>query len=126
MATKRNQPKDDVDREDNGGKTQLEVLDEEDAKKEEKRAGKQKATDVDTTEGRNILMFTDGTTNNALDISKEKTNVYRLFKCIAPTDATGREQLAFYQQGIGTTPEFQGGIFNGLYKGWDSGTGNGK
>ena len=50
------------------------------------------------------MIFCDGTLNNALDESKVKTNVYRLFKCVADKDtaAGGREQVALYQQGIGT------------------------
>jgi uncharacterized protein (DUF2235 family) len=59
----------------------------------------------------NFMVFCDGTGNNALDDGKQKTNVYRLFKCVANKDSAGRPQVAIYQQGIGTTPEISGNIF---------------
>ncbi|CAG8949666.1 hypothetical protein HYFRA_00003984 [Hymenoscyphus fraxineus] len=57
-----------------------------------------------------LLLFCDGTGKDAGDAGSAKSNVYRLFKLIGGLDPDGRAQATFYQQGLGTDPEYNEGL----------------
>lgn len=53
-----------------------------------------------------LLLFSDGTGKDAGYAGSAKSNVYRLFKLAGGLDPDGRAQTTFYQQGLGTDPEY--------------------
>jgi uncharacterized protein (DUF2235 family) len=64
---------------------------------------------------KSIFIFCDGTSNDGNTAAKnEQTNVFRLFQCIDDKAPDGTPQLAFYQQGLGTSPEIGKGEVKGL------------
>jgi hypothetical protein len=80
-------------------------------------------TDTATTgaaaKPKSILIFCDGTSNDGNKAARiEQTNVFRLFQCVDDKAPDGTPQLAFYQQGLGTTPEVgKGEVKKGLVPG---------
>jgi len=53
--------------------------------------------------GRRIFIFSDGTGEDATTTAfGSQSNVCRIANSLSPTDLIGREQLVFYQQGLGT------------------------
>jgi uncharacterized protein (DUF2235 family) len=64
---------------------------------------------------RNIVLFSDGTNNSSAKLFK--TNVWRMYEAVdlGPTSAPGREQIAYYDDGVGTSGfkpvQILGGVF---------------
>lgn len=75
-------------------------------------ARKKAITDGKLKNQQHLLLFCDGTGKDAGDAGSAKSNVYRLFKLVGGLDPDGRAQSTFYQQGLGTDPEYNENMNN--------------
>ncbi len=60
--------------------------------------------------GRKIILLSDGTGNSAAKVWR--TNVWRVFECL---DLSGSDQVAFYDDGVGTSSFKPTAILGGAF-----------
>jgi uncharacterized protein (DUF2235 family) len=81
--------------------------------------GERQPAGIPPFRGRNIVVFSDGTgQRGGLFVDERRSNVYKLYRatrCAPDTNVDPKEQLAFYDPGLGTLPE-GGAFFSGAWR----------